>query len=243
MKYWRYGVCFPGSGLHWEDGAGDLGGDPGDPAAGGDPIGDPNQDGTVPISVVQAIRYENKGLKDAIEDLKGQALMLGAALRERNGGNNQLAPASGSGSMDGKEDDDIVTVGEVKAAMSRIQANTAESVATQRLLGQPDFEKVIKNHWPNVLKADPSLAQDFAGLSQYQQAAMAYRLGKTDPAYLKEKNVTAPGVETKPKNPNAPRSPQSVGAKVPSGEQSYDDMSPQEFAKFRANARRKGARA
>ena len=201
------------------------------------------QDNMVPVSVVQAIRDENKGLKDSIEELKNQALMLGAALRERNGGDNrQSAHSPGGGSMDGKEDDDIVTVGEVKAAMTRMQANTAEAVATQRLMAQPDFEKVIKNHWPNVLKADPFLSQDFGGLSQYQQAAMAYRLGKTDPEYVKLKSVTAPEADKKPKNPNAPRSPQSVGAKVPSGDQSYDDMNPQEFAKFRANARRKGAR-
>lgn len=213
MNYERYGVMFPKSGLCWQDAGDDD--DPGtDPAAGGDP--DAQKEETVPVSVVQAVRNE-------LNELKDQILIYKSALREK--GNQQAGDRpqptqqvnvpTGDDPLAGKEDDDILTAGEIKKFFNAKEMSLAMNLDLRDLAKSPDFELVLKTHWPKVLAADPDLGKAMRGMNTYAQAAFAYKMGLTDPDY-KATKTTPPAKEPEPKTkPDArPRSPAAAGAAV-----------------------------
>lgn len=239
MKYWRYGVQFPSSGLHWEDGD-ELGtGNMGDPAAGGEPFAGAGEE-TVPVSVVQSIREELRELKDS-------NLILQAALREAKQGQNQpqepvraATQPSPDDPLAGLEDDDILTAGQLKRALGQKEVQFSTAIEIQRLRSLPDFEMVLKEHFPNYVKENPEFQDALVGLSEIKAAELAYKLGKKDPAYIAKK-TKPPAASAEPNpNPDRVRSPAAVGAAVaPKVEDAdfWNSMSDEEFDKARAKRR------
>lgn len=159
MKYWRYGVEFPGYGLYWQT---------------GDPLA-------------------------------------------------------------GMEDDDIITAGEFRQALAMKEGQLGEALELRELVKKPDFEVVVKNHWPKVRDADPTLSRAMTGMNRVAQAVFAYKMGMTDPEYQAKK--TKP-----PQNeplPNPRLRAASSAAVIPQGQDKayWDNLPDDKFDEVRGKMR------
>jgi len=147
-----------------------------DPAAGGGE-GDKGGEGkTVPLEALQAVRGENKELKDRILAMEQQFSLYRANPQQggTQGGEQEGKRGGGAESevLAGMEDDDPITVADAKKLVASVEETVGQllssfTVQTQR----PDFNEVIQNHLPKVSK-NPHL--------------LAYELGKSDPEYQKK---------------------------------------------------------
>ena len=209
-----------------------------DPAAGGQ--GDAQQqEEMVPVSVVQAIREE-------LNEFKDKLLVTDAALREArmSGGQQtpQQAPArqQSNDPLAGMDADDIPTVGQINQAFAIKERQIAEAMEVRELINKPDFETVIKEHWPKIMAAKPHLQRLISTMSQGQAAAFAYEMGQTDPGYQEKKTKLPPKggpsvAEALANKKDKPGSPAQVAAQTgPQSEaNAIASMSDKEFAEYR----------
>ena len=209
-----------------------------DPAAGGESDGQQAVE-TVPVSVVQAIREE-------LSEVKDRLLVTNAALREARMSGGQQTPQQApvrqfSGDpLAGMDEDDIPTVSQVRQTLAAKERQFAEAMEVRELINKPDFEAVLKTHWPKVMASKPHLGRMIAGMTQAQAAAFAYEMGQTDPDYQKKKTaLPAKGgptpEEALARKKDKPGSPAQVsaGASSDSEANAIASMSDAEFAAYR----------
>jgi len=146
---------------------------------------------TVPVDVIQQLRDELNDLKQENELYKQQLYQT------------QQSPASQEVTQDDiGDDDDIITKGELKKLIAQQaqqqQALIAEMQAKSR---HPDYEEVIRNNLPKVLKDNPMLLQD-----PYETAyAVAKALSeKTEEGRQKAEKII--------KNATQPKSAETMGS-------------------------------
>ena len=215
------------------------------PAAGGDPNAGGNV-GTgeemVPVSVIQSIRGEMQEFKDKL-------LITEAALREaraKPAPELPEKPAEADG-LAGLDDNDITTVGQlrqikgfVNQLVSQKETEFNQRLEQDRLMNLPDFEEVLKTHWPNVVKAKPRLGNLLKGLNPTQAANLAYELGLEDPGYITKKSKPPVVINEPALNPDRVRSPAAAGAAVPpkiEDAEFWNSMDDKDFDKMREKKR------
>ena len=215
------------------------------PAAGGDPNAGGNVETgeeTAPISVIQSIRGEMQEIKDKL-------LITEAALREaraKPAPELPEKPAEADG-LAGLDDNDITTVGQlrqikgfVNQLVSQKETEFNQRLEQERLMSLPDFQEVLKTHWPNVVKDNPEFSDLLVGLSPTHAARLAYKLGIKDPGYVTKKSKPPVVINEPTLNPDRVRSPAAAGAAVPpkvEDAEFWNSMDDKDFDKMREKKR------
>jgi hypothetical protein len=177
------------------------------------------QEKQVPLSALQAERAERQRMQEEMKYIKDHMSLLQA---------NQSRPQAPK--EEELSDDDILTVGEAKKYISRIDNNYRASLEELKMASKhPDYREVIENYLPEVLKANPSLRSRLQENSDYE---LAYHLAKTSDSYRNSKREEKKSsVATKIlDNASKPGNLSSTGSSTPVGMvKSYSNMSDGEF--------------
>lgn len=184
----------------------------------------------VPVHVVQAIRQElqtakttNQTQAEQINQLQ-DALTLyrnQVALMQQSGGAGAQPPGqqrTSNDPLDGVEDDEVITAGQARALLASAQSNIHSQQVMRDLTSRSDFQDVINQHLPNVLRTDPELAGILQSLPEAMRYSLAYRLGQLDPGY-KGRQVTdqlSQEAQRIAENLRKPGSPSGVTTMTPS---------------------------
>jgi hypothetical protein len=184
---------------------------------------------SVPVSVVQKMRQEQRALKESMEELKQERALYRAQLM------NQQQPQAQAprNPLDDIPDDEVMTGADLKKIVPALMGPFAQAINEAKVTGKnPDFQDVITKHLPKVLEKRPHLAR----LIQTSQdpLTLAYEIGITDPAYGQKKNEEGFSDRSKKAADNA-RKPGSLGSiKGPGSQRSeehYSNMSDDDIEK------------
>lgn len=186
---------------------------------------DAQADRQVPLDALQAERAERQKLQDELKMMKDHLSLMQA---------NQVQPqqAKPKDEFDGLSEDDVLTVKDLKRALGdkekQFQMTIQELRMTQKY---PDYQQVVTQYLPEVIKQNPSLANTLQNSQDYE---LAYYLAKNSEGYKSEhkkakKNADAERIV---QNANRAGSLSSVGQTSPISEaKRYKDMSDDEFKK------------
>ena len=179
----------------------------------------------VPLDALQAERSERQKLQDEVRMLKDHMQIMQA--------NNARPPEKPKDDFDGLADDDVLTVGEFKKAISKkeqlYQANIQELRMTQK---HPDYADVVTKYLPEIIKQNPSLGQT---LQRGQDFDLAYYLAKNSDAYKADHKRVKKHADAERIVQNAGRtgSLSSMGSTSPiSQAKQYATMSDADFKKL-----------
>ena len=153
---------------------------PDDLKPGDDGYVDPNQDPPDPVAELEAIKIELEGVKQTAE-LQAEQINLYKA--------NQPAPtpveAPSSPEFQGLQDDDVITVADLKKVMGGQEQRYGGIVTELEFKTQhSDFDNVIQSYLPELVKGRPDLAK--ALRSSGNPALLAYELVRSSPKYIKD---------------------------------------------------------
>ena len=198
-------------------------------------------DHNVPVSVVKAIRQELKQVKDSVAAKDDELLLYKTTVRNLQ----NTAPVGNSGQQqpqspglverffEGREDDDVPTIKELKTFTNTLLTSTAaqnaEAAQLQSVQSQPDFNDLVFKHFPSYLQSLPpaesqELAREIQSIpNRAAQYRLCYRYGKLAPEYLAKIMMakTHEDAEKVKENAGKPRSTAVVGA---SGAVSSSDL-------------------
>ena len=134
--------------------------------------------------------------------------------------------------VDTTSDDDILTVGEAKKYISNLDNNYKKTIEEMKFAQQhPDYEDVIKNYLPEILKSKPGIAKT---ISETQNFELAYELAKSTDKYRKKQFNEKPHEDAQKIMDNQNRSANlsQTGSSVPaSSYKQYKQMSDEDFRK------------
>lgn len=134
----------------------------------------------VPVTALQAERRERQQLQEQMKMLQDHMSLMQA-------NNTPQAPAQDENF--GMADDDVLTVGEAKKFMSKLQTQYQTSVEEIRVQQKyPDYDKIVKEFLPDVIKVNPALRTTLE--NDPNRYELAYFLAKNSDSY-REKNHTA----------------------------------------------------
>jgi len=177
----------------------------------------------VPLNALQAERAERQRLQDEMRMMKEHMSLIQAQQYQ------QQQPQQ-KDELDSLSDDDVLTVGEAKKFMSRMdgqyKSNIQELKMTQKY---PDYQQIVTKYLPDVLKQNPSLTST---LQQSQDYELAYYLARNSDSYKKDhkqvkKNADAERIV---QNANRAGSLSSVGHTSPiNNAKQYKEMNDSDF--------------
>ena len=177
----------------------------------------------VPVTALQAERRERQQLQDQMKMMQDHMSLMQA---------NQARQPAQQDEMDGMSDDDVLTVGEAKKFMSKLDSqykmNINELKMTQKY---PDYQNIVTQYLPDVLKQNPSLRESLINSQDYE---LAYYLAKNSDSYKKNHKQVKQNADAERIVQNAQRagSLSSVGQTSPMSEaKRYKDMSDADFKK------------
>jgi len=129
---------------------------------------------TVPLEVLQSVREEKKAEAQKRQELEDR-------LRQIEAQQAQAAPQQGQRQsqdpLEELDDDEFLTAGQVKKLRQQDQQQSQAVLAEMQLRQTTeDYDDVVQNHLPELIKQDPALQQDLANAPN--PFRMAYRLGK-----------------------------------------------------------------
>lgn len=179
----------------------------------------------VPLDALQAERAERQKLQDEMRMLKDNlSLMQSNQMRQQQ--------PQQKDELDGLSDDDVLTVGEAKKFIgkmnSQYQTNISELRMTQKY---PDYQQVITRYLPDVIKTNPSLRDSLEKTQDYE---LAYYLAKNSEGFKADNRKTKKNVDAERIVQNASQggSLSSVGQTSPiSHAKKYSAMSDSDFKK------------
>ena len=179
----------------------------------------------VPLDALQAERSERQRLQDEVRMMKDHMSLLQAQQQQ------QMRPQQ-KDELDSLSDDDVLTVGEAKKFMSKLDSqykmNINELKMTQKY---PDYQNIVTQYLPDVLKQNPSLRESLVNSQDYE---LAYYLAKNSDSYKKNHKQVKQNADAERIVQNAQRagSLSSVGQTSPMSEaKRYKDMSDADFKK------------
>lgn len=146
---------------------------------------------TIPKERLDAALAESKTKDDMLKMLQDQLDLMRANMPQQQPlAAKQEQPDILEGIF--AEGDTIVDRQQLEKALNRVISHV-NNLAGQFTVQQqnPNFQEVIAEHLPEVLKADPTLFSHLQGLYKANPAlagATAYRLAKTSPSYLEKQN-------------------------------------------------------
>ena len=179
----------------------------------------------VPLDALQAERSERQRLQDEVRMMKDHMSLLQAQQQQ------QMRPQQ-KDELDSLSDDDVLTVGEAKKFMSKLDSqykmNINELKMTQKY---SDYQNIVTQYLPDVLKQNPSLRESLINSQDYE---LAYYLAKNSDSYKKNHKQVKQNADAERIVQNAQRagSLSSVGQTSPMSEaKRYKDMSDADFKK------------
>lgn len=176
----------------------------------------------VPLTALQAERRERQQLQENMKLMQDHMALLQA--------NNQK-PQEKPSEFSGMSDNDVLTVGEAKKFMQTFTRQQELEVAELKMSQSvKDYDEVVRNYLPEVLKADPDLKDVILNAPNPYKAA--YHLAKRSDSYLKAKSNESRSPEAKQavQNLSRPGNLSSVGSTSASSQASgYKQMSDKEF--------------
>lgn len=97
----------------------------------------------------------------------------------------------------GREDDDVITVAEMRRIVSQMTSHIGGSLEEARLAAnKSDYAEVVKNHLPNYLQSNPEMIRVLRSLPPVVRPGLAYLFGTLDPNYQAKKNQAKLATET-----------------------------------------------
>lgn len=180
---------------------------------------------TVPLEALQAEREQRQNLQDELRVIKDHiALMQNQQSQQRQEPKDEI---------DGLADDDVLTVGEAKKYLSKMNKNYEMSIQELKMVQKhPDYQEVVTKYLPEVIKQNPSLRKTLQDSQDYE---LAYFLAKNSDVYKSEnkrakKNADAERIV---QNSQSTGSLSSVGStSAMNNAKRYKEMSDEEFSKM-----------
>lgn len=178
----------------------------------------------VPVTALQAERAQRQQLQEQMKMLQDHMQLLQA--------NVQRAPQQESESS--LADDDILTVGEAKKYISKMQQNYENSVEELRVQQKyPDYNETVSKYLPAVINKNPALRTTLQ--NDPNRYELAYFLAKNSDAYRESNKKSKKSAEAQRmvENSNRAGNLSSVGSAAPRSQVSaYKNMSDEEFRKI-----------
>ena len=178
----------------------------------------------VPLDALQAERAERQKLQDEVRMMKDHLAIMQTV--------QQPQQAHQKDELDSLSDDDVLTVGEAKKFMSKLNNQYSSNIQELRMTQKyPDYQQTVSKYLPEVLKQNPVLRDT---LQKSQDYELAYYLASNSEAYKAEhkkvkKNADAERIV---QNANRAGSLSSVGQTSPISEaKRYKEMSESDFKK------------
>lgn len=176
---------------------------------------------SVPLEALQAERAQRQSLQEELQVIKDHLALLKYQQQ------SQQAPQ-----QEEYSDDDVLTYRDLKRALSQKEKQIKVTLDELKMMQKhPDYEEVITQYLPEVLKQNPGLR---SSLQETQNYELAYYLAKNSDAYKsksKEKKRNA-DAERIVKNSQQSGSLSSMGATSPlNTARRYKDMSDDDFKK------------
>lgn len=181
------------------------------------------ESGTIPLSALQAERTQRQQLQDELKMIKDHVSLLQA---------NQYHPAAEKpkDELESLDDGDVLTVGEAKKFLSKMNKNYQMSIEELKMTQKhPDYQEIITQYLPEVLKNNPGLRRTLENSQDYE---LAYYLAKNSDTFRKEKGQTKRHADAERivQNSKQAGNLSSVGSTTPiSQAKRYKDMSSDDF--------------
>lgn len=177
----------------------------------------------VPLSALQSERAQRQQLQDELKMIKEHISLLQS--------NQQATPKEvPKDELDGLDDGDVLTVGEAKKFLSKMNKQYQMSIEELKMTQKyPDYQEVITKYLPDVLKQNPGLK---SSLQKSQDYELAYYLAKNSDIYRGEKRKSNKSVDAQRivENSQKAGSLSSMGQTSPiSQAKRYKDMPDKDF--------------
>lgn len=177
----------------------------------------------VPLSALQSEREQRQNLQEELRMIKDHLALMESNQRQ------QSAPPP-KDEFEGIEDSDVLTYGEAKKLLNKVQKNYQGSVEELKMTQKfPDYQEVIQKYLPEVLKTNPALRRS---LEQTQDYELAYHLAKNSDSYKEQNKKTKKSLDAQRIVENSAQagSLSSLGSTSPiSQAKRYKDMKDGEF--------------
>jgi len=178
----------------------------------------------VPLDALQAERNERQKLQDEVQMMRNHLALLQS---------NSSQPQKAKDEFDDMSEDDVITVRELKKALGEKEKQFNMTIQELKMTQKyPDYQQVITQYLPEVIKQNPSLASTLQHSQDYE---LAYYLAKNSDSYKKEYKKTKKSAEAERivQNANRAGSLSSVGQTTPMSEaKNYKHMSDDDFKKM-----------
>ncbi len=179
----------------------------------------------VPVTALQAERRERQQLQEQMKMLQDHVSLMQA---------NQQQPAQKQDEMAGLSDDDVLTVGEAKKFLGKIQHNYQTSVEELRVQQKyPDYNETVTKYLPDVVAKNPALKTTLQNdANRYE---LAYFLAKNSDSYRNEHKEEKKSTDAQRivENSQKAGSLSAVGSTAPQSQISnYKNMSDSDFMKM-----------
>ena len=163
-----------------------------DPAAGGEGAGAGEGEEPITREAFIAMRQDLQGKIDQLSDQNTLYKTRLAVMDRGSGGGGESAPAAEPDPFKGREEDDVITVAEMRQILAQMNTNIGASLGELHMTARQgsDYEEVVKNHLPNYLQSHPEMVQVLRALPPHLRPSLAYEFGSLDPAYLAKKSQT-----------------------------------------------------
>jgi len=183
---------------------------------------EPPPERQVPVEALQAERNQRQELQEELKLIKDH-LSLMQSQRESQAPKRQEE-------FDGMSDDDVLTVGEFKKALTTREKQYQMGMEELRVSQQhPDYHEVVTNYLPEVLKSNPGLQRT---LETTQDYGLAYHLAKNSDGYRARNKTTKRNADAERivQNAQQPGSLSAVGQSTNMSEaKRWKSMSDDEF--------------
>lgn len=178
----------------------------------------------VPLDALESERSKRQKLEDELSMMRDNMNLLMAQQSQKS--------SQSQDEFQGLGDDDVLTVGEFKKAISQREQQYRMSLDELRMTQKhPDYQEVITKYLPDVLKSNPSLRNS---LQQTQDYELAYYLAKNSEGYKSQHKQAKKSADAQRIVENAQRagSLSSVGKNSPISEaKRWSQMSDADFMK------------
>jgi len=179
----------------------------------------------VPVTALQAERRERQQLQDQMKMMQDHMSLMQA---------NQPTQPSPKDEMDGMSDDDVLTVGEAKKFLGKIQHNYQTSVDELKVQQKySDYNEVVSNYLPEVIKKNPALKSTLQ--NDPNKYELAYFLAKNSDSFRDTSKQVKKSAEAKRivENGQKAGSLSAVGSTAPQQQGSHiRQMSDSDFMKM-----------
>lgn len=176
----------------------------------------------VPLDALQAERAERQKLQSELQMMKDHLALMQAQSQ------SQSSPKKDD--FSDLSDDDVLTVKDLKKTLGEKEKQFQMTISELRMTQKyPDYQQVITQYLPEVLKKNPSLRDT---LSRSQDYELAYYLAKNSDEYKNQNKSAKKNADAERIVQNSSRagSLSSIGKSSPISEaKRYKDMSENEF--------------